>query len=273
MPLTTRAKRAATPATADAESAPPRKTRAKAGGGKVNADDGNGQLDTPEPEDLKKNSTDTTTTTATKQPRKTRAKTKVEPVADDENGDADEPEAKKPAPKKGRGKVKAEPADYDQGDAPEPEAKKPAPKKGRGKVKAEPADDDQAEDEAPKADGTEDSSASKPEVKEAQVAKAGTNIPLDEGCYMPGYHVYVDPNDGMIYDASLNQTNASGNNNKFYRLQVFIIEIPHLTGSQVLTGNTSSWRMTPTIRRGRAGVALESRDRTLPSEVVALMMP
>ena len=29
-------------------------------------------------------------------------------------------------------------------------------------------------------------------------------------------------NDGMIYDAALNQTNAGGNNNKFYRVQVLV---------------------------------------------------
>lgn len=44
-------------------------------------------------------------------------------------------------------------------------------------------------------------------------------IPIDEGCPLTGYRVYVD-DDGVVYDASLNQTNASNNNNKFYRVQV-----------------------------------------------------
>ena len=45
-------------------------------------------------------------------------------------------------------------------------------------------------------------------------------IPVDEGCNLTAYRVFVDPADGIIYDASLNQTNASHNNNKFYRIQV-----------------------------------------------------
>jgi poly [ADP-ribose] polymerase len=176
-----------------------------------------------------------------KQPRKTNArggKAKVEPV-DEDQIDNSEPEAKKPAPRKGRSKaaVKAEPEDDEQDDvaeakpapkkgkakaaAPkaesaEPEDKKPAPKKARGKakVKDEPAEDEQVDSTEPAKD------EKKPEIKEAQLAKKGTSqIPLDDGCYLTGFHVYVD-NDNMIYDASLNQTNSSGNNNKFYRVQV-----------------------------------------------------
>jgi len=45
------------------------------------------------------------------------------------------------------------------------------------------------------------------------------NIPVDETCPLANYRVWIDP-DGVIYDASLNQTNASNNNNKFYRIQV-----------------------------------------------------
>lgn len=41
---------------------------------------------------------------------------------------------------------------------------------------------------------------------------------LDEGA-PANYNVYID-SDLTIWDASLNQTNASNNNNKFYRLQV-----------------------------------------------------
>ena len=45
------------------------------------------------------------------------------------------------------------------------------------------------------------------------------NVPQDEGVNSPTHRVYVGP-DGIIYDASLNQTNSSNNNNKFYRIQV-----------------------------------------------------
>ncbi|KAF2019211.1 PARP-domain-containing protein [Aaosphaeria arxii CBS 175.79] len=44
-------------------------------------------------------------------------------------------------------------------------------------------------------------------------------VPIDEGCTLYGYQVYVD-DDGVVYDAALNQTNASHNNNKFYRVQL-----------------------------------------------------
>ena len=175
-----------------------------------------------------------------KQPRKAnaRGKAKVEPVNEDQL-DNSEPGEKKPAPRKGRSKaaVKPEPEDEEQDDAadakPAPkkgkakaaaskadsaelEDKKPAPKKARGKakVKEEPAEDEQVDSSEPAKD------EKKPEIKEAQLAKAGTSqIPLDDGCYLTQYHVYID-SDSLIYDASLNQTNASGNNNKFYRIQV-----------------------------------------------------
>ncbi|KAI4273525.1 MAG: hypothetical protein L6R38_006326 [Xanthoria sp. 2 TBL-2021] len=44
------------------------------------------------------------------------------------------------------------------------------------------------------------------------------NVPLDEG-FQDDAIVYIDDDD-IIYDASLNQTNIGGNNNKFYRLQL-----------------------------------------------------
>lgn len=59
-----------------------------------------------------------------------------------------------------------------------------------------------------------------PKVGEGSVLKSrNVNIPLDEGCPLQTYHVYIDPN-GVVFDASLNRTDASNNNNKFYRVQV-----------------------------------------------------
>ncbi|KAH0000796.1 hypothetical protein KCU78_g15203, partial [Aureobasidium melanogenum] len=54
---------------------------------------------------------------------------------------------------------------------------------------------------------------SAPKITEAQFAPAGAklDIPIDEGV-SSSWHVYVDPDTGIIYDASLNQTNASNNN-------------------------------------------------------------
>ncbi|KAL8696901.1 MAG: hypothetical protein Q9201_007420 [Fulgogasparrea decipioides] len=46
------------------------------------------------------------------------------------------------------------------------------------------------------------------------------DVPIDEGFHeSANAKVYVS-DDGIIYDASLNQTNIGGNNNKFYRLQL-----------------------------------------------------
>ncbi|OJD28964.1 poly polymerase 2 adp-ribosyltransferase 2 [Diplodia corticola] len=77
-----------------------------------------------------------------------------------------------------------------------------------------------------------------PNFGEGQIAKSrDIVIPLDEECHLVGYGVHVDP-DGVIWDASLNQTNSGNNNNKFYRLQVL--------GSA--SGNCVTWS-----RWGRVG--------------------
>ena len=61
---------------------------------------------------------------------------------------------------------------------------------------------------------------------QTNVAKSrDIQIPVDEHCPLTHYRVYIDE-DGIIYDAALNQTNASGNNNKFYRVQVCVIPMP-----------------------------------------------
>ncbi|KAL5115482.1 hypothetical protein ACEQ8H_006623 [Pleosporales sp. CAS-2024a] len=44
-------------------------------------------------------------------------------------------------------------------------------------------------------------------------------ISVDEHCPLASYQVYID-DEGLIWDASLNQTNASANNNKFYKIQL-----------------------------------------------------
>lgn len=64
--------------------------------------------------------------------------------------------------------------------------------------------------------------------------KKQINIPIDEGCALQTYQVYVDPM-GVIYDAALNMTNATGNNNKFYRIQVYFRLCVIESGSSNLT--------------------------------------
>ncbi|KAK4172040.1 putative poly polymerase 2 [Triangularia setosa] len=101
------------------------------------------------------------------------------------------------------------------------EAAVPAAKKSRrGKavdIKAE-NEDIKVEDAAPKQKKAKQEKA----LGEGQVLKRkDTRIPIDDGCPFTNSVVYIDP-DGVIYDASLNQTNASNNNNKFYRIQLLV---------------------------------------------------
>ncbi|KAH7407017.1 poly polymerase catalytic domain-containing protein [Phaeosphaeria sp. MPI-PUGE-AT-0046c] len=74
---------------------------------------------------------------------------------------------------------------------------------------------------------TQDASqAKKPKITENAKVGNGQNaksskiaISVDEYCPLASYQVYIG-DDGTIWDASLNQTNASANNNKFYKVQV-----------------------------------------------------
>ncbi|KAK4547868.1 hypothetical protein LTR36_010587 [Oleoguttula mirabilis] len=71
------------------------------------------------------------------------------------------------------------------------------------------------------ADPITESGETHDKVADAQVATTSKlQVPVDEGCPLATYRVYIDPASNIIYDASLNQTNASNNNNKFYRIQL-----------------------------------------------------
>lgn len=112
----------------------------------------------------------------------------------------------------------------------------PKPKKARGKaaaaaaVKSEEDDDAEMQDaDAAEVEPKEEKGKAKAErsMGEGQVAKdKNMQIPLDEGCTFLTSKVYID-DAGVIYDASLNQTNASNNNNKFYRIQVRSSALTH----------------------------------------------
>jgi poly [ADP-ribose] polymerase len=58
-------------------------------------------------------------------------------------------------------------------------------------------------------------------VGEGSIAKKSKKVmvSVDEYCPSSTFQVYID-DAGLIWDASLNQTNASANNNKFYKVQV-----------------------------------------------------
>ena len=81
----------------------------------------------------------------------------------------------------------------------------------------------------------------KPKIKENAKVGDGKNanskqiaIEVDEYCPLASWSVYIG-DDGTIYDASLNQTNSSANNNKFYKVQVRSISRSNLD-----TTNSSS---------------------------------
>ncbi|KAL9596913.1 MAG: hypothetical protein Q9219_005476 [cf. Caloplaca sp. 3 TL-2023] len=67
--------------------------------------------------------------------------------------------------------------------------------------------------------------AKQPKQEGQKAISHDIDVPIDEGFseWSNGVtpKVYVDE-DGIIYDASLNQTNIGGNNNKFYRLQLVL---------------------------------------------------
>ncbi|KAI7152777.1 PARP-domain-containing protein [Hortaea werneckii] len=106
-----------------------------------------------------------------------------------------------------------------------PPSKKPARKKGKAELAAE-----QFNTEA---------NGSSNQVQDTK-ATSQLHIPVDEECPLASYRVWINPDDGVIFDAALNQSNSSGNNNKFYRLQ--LLESPQ--------GDYKTW-----TRWGRVGAS------------------
>lgn len=89
-----------------------------------------------------------------------------------------------------------------------------------------------------KAKSATEDKASKEEKQVAEgqfIKKANVAIPLDEYCPLSTYQVYVESDSGLIWDASLNQSNSGRNNNKFYRIQVCPFFFNHLTFSSLLS--------------------------------------
>lgn len=83
-------------------------------------------------------------------------------------------------------------------------------------------DDDDDDDDADALPAPKLSKASPIDTKEAKVpTNASMSVPVDEACPdRSSYRVYAD--DEIIFDVTLNQTNAGNNNNKFYRIQLLI---------------------------------------------------
>jgi poly [ADP-ribose] polymerase len=101
-----------------------------------------------------------------------------------------------------------------------------APSASNGKKRAtsrsaSPAPPSQSASQSKKRKTLEDK-AKKDDVKVGDGKNAKSKriaVSIDEHCTLPSYEVFID-NDGLVWDAALNQTNASANNNKFYKVQV-----------------------------------------------------
>ncbi|KAK0609522.1 poly-ribose polymerase-like protein [Bombardia bombarda] len=101
------------------------------------------------------------------------------------------------------------------------DAAPPKPKKTRAR-KAVKVEEDVMEDDLESEPEPKPKAKPEPVIGQGQVAKKkDIQIPLDEGCPYVTSVVYIDDS-GVIFDASLNQTNSSSNNNKFYRIQLLM---------------------------------------------------
>lgn len=81
------------------------------------------------------------------------------------------------------------------------------------------------------------------------LSKGHIVVPVDDHCLLQDYAVYIDPRSGTAYDASLNQCNASNNNNKFYRLQVIIAPQTSVTSRILQSSQLTSRMLDPFQRR------------------------
>jgi poly [ADP-ribose] polymerase 2/3/4 len=155
-------------------------------------------------------------------------------VADEDDDEDGEPDTKSTASqatattaKSGRARA-AKRAASPSPQAPNGISQTVAPKAKRAKKVAPKAEDDEDDDakaasepaEPPKPVTKGEPTEAELVVGRGQIAKRlDIAIPLDEGCPHYTHVVYIDPQ-GVIFDASLNQTNSGKNNNKFYRIQV-----------------------------------------------------
>ena len=166
-------------------------------------DDDPAQTDPSKAASSQANGTGTTTTIASSRTRK-----RATPAAADNASDTEAaPKAKKT---KGRKTAAAKADAGADADADEDVQMKDANGATDADADAEPKEEEKGKGKA----------QAERAMGEGQVAKSNDmQIPLDEGCLFPTSKVYIDDS-GVIYDASLNQTNSSNNNNKFYRIQV-----------------------------------------------------
>ncbi|CCF39852.1 hypothetical protein CH063_02219 [Colletotrichum higginsianum] len=134
-----------------------------------------------------------------------------------------------------------------------PDVKKQKAATGAKGKKKQSADDD-ADD---KTDVKTQIAAADTKGKAGNSAPKALNVPLDEGCKVQGT-VYIAP-DGVIYDASLNQTNATSNNNKFYRIQLIQNGTTYKTWTR--WGRVGEWGQSAILGSGTLADALSNFDK------------
>lgn len=112
---------------------------------------------------------------------------------------------------------------------------KKAPQKKKAVEDKKDVKTDEEEEEEEEKEGEKETK----EVADGQfIKRKDVVIPLDSHCPYTDRVVHVDPDSGMIYDAALNQSNSSNNNNKFYRLQVRSHLSPYLQHNLTLITST-----------------------------------
>ncbi|KAL2010392.1 hypothetical protein VTN00DRAFT_6199 [Thermoascus crustaceus] len=87
-----------------------------------------------------------------------------------------------------------------------------------------------SDDKAAVNDSAIDQQPPRKKQKDGQKAKSkDLNVPVDEVCPLKDSHRVYISDQGTIWDATLNQTNATANNNKFYRIQLLANGNTYLT--------------------------------------------
>ncbi|KAK1974714.1 poly polymerase catalytic domain-containing protein [Colletotrichum cereale] len=157
----------------------------------------------------------------------------------------------------GKKRTKADVQSDTESDA-KPDVKKQKAATGsKGKKKSIDDDDDKTDVKKQAAAASDAKDAKDKAADGSQVVSKGLNIPLDEGCKVQGT-VYIAP-DGVIYDASLNQTNATNNNNKFYRIQLVQDGTTYKTWTR--WGRVGEWGQCAVLGNGSLNDALNNFDK------------
>jgi poly [ADP-ribose] polymerase len=172
--------------------------------------------------------------------KQTRAKKQqaTQPISED---DDELIQAQQP-PKQKRGRAAAKPKDSPIADEDEDEDdSQPKPQaKGKGKAKSAPANANTTKDDPAKTIFSAQSKYEKTDtmMADGQYAKSDKLIiPVDETCPLSSWRVFID-DDGIIYDASLNQTNSGKNNNKFYKRMLSLPDFEMISTDPIDSADT-----------------------------------